>query len=330
MDFSDPEPPAPALVRADPVERFFAPQALSHVAERTRLALFFAVFLACHIALLALVLVYGFEDPPPAEQEIAVELVPPPEQQKPTPPPQQPPPSEQQPQKEAQKPPPEIDMTPAEDAPRAENKETVDRKAPDRETASQRVDTPAEQGTKGDSPDKPADARSTPAPAQGPVATRSAIERPDAETTDYAEPKPDATAERSASPERKPQAGADLPTIAQMMARLQPVPDYKISGAAPPLPVSGGTAKPNYLSMLHGLIMRRMREPSSLPSGAQGSIVIYIDTSGHILHAGVLQPSGSVGFDNAALSAVKDAAPFPPPPANMPPVRFTYCRKERC
>ena len=93
MVFSNPETLKPALVRADPVERFFAPQAMPRLAERTRAAIFFAGLLVCHIVLLSAVLFYGFKDPPPVEQEISVEVVPPPEQE----PPAQPPPRLPQP-----------------------------------------------------------------------------------------------------------------------------------------------------------------------------------------------------------------------------------------
>ena len=326
MDYSNPEPLEPALVRADPVERFFAPQVSSRVGERTRLVAFFAVFLACHLALLSAVLLYGFEDPPPPEQEIAVEVVPPPEQEPPAQPPPQPPPQpEPEPQKEAQKPPPpDLDMTPAADAPRTANQETVDRKAPDKETSSTRAAPPSEQGTKGETPDRPADARSTNAPAQGPLATQAAVERPDAETTDYAESKPDATAEKSASPERKPQTGSDMPTIAQMMARLEPVPDYKIAGAAKPSPMGGGTAKPNYLSIIFATVMPHFRRPPSAVRRSKGQIQFIIDTRGNLLHAGLVQPSGSPELDNAAMAALRASVPFPPPPSNLPSLTWTY------
>ncbi len=327
MDFSDPEPPSPALVRADPVERIFAPQTLSRFAERTRLTIFFAVFLAAHIGLLAFVLIYGFEDPPPPEQEIAVEIVPPPEQQQAEQPPPPPPPQpeqEQPKQEEAKKPPPDLDLTPAQDAPRAENKETVDRKAPDKETSVQRVAPPTEQGTKGDSQDKPSDARSTPAPVEGPLATRAAEEKPDAEATEYAEQKPDATAERSASPEQKPESGANIPTIAQMMARLEPVPDYKIAGAAKPSPLAGGTAKPNYLSIIFATVMPRFRRPTGVTKVSKGQIQFIIDTRGYLLHAGQILPSGSPALDSAAMAALRASVPFPPPPAGLPSLTWTY------
>lgn len=316
--------PAPSSVHADADERMLAPVGTPQsISERRRLAVLFGAFFALHVALLVLFFAtVGFDDPPLPEREIAVEVV-----QEPQPQPQPPPPEEQKPpekQQEAQKPPPpKLDMKPATDAPRAPNKETVDRDAPDEKTQAPQLAKQADPGTAGQPAETPAEEKSTPAPETGPATEKTAIDKPDAEAIERAEAKPEQM-ERFTSPQPKTQNGSSVPTIAQMMSRLDPVPDYKIAGAAPPAPVSGGTAKPNYLSILYGMVVPKYRAMRPPGKRAMGRIVIYIDTVGNILHMGVLQPSGSAAADNAALAAVRNAAPFPRPPAGLPAVTFTY------
>ena len=316
--------PAPAFVHADAEERMLAPADTPQRAlERRRLAVLFSAFLALHIGLLALFFAtVGHDDPVVPEQEIAVEVV-----QEP-PPPEPPPPAPEQPkpapEKEPEKqPPPKLDLKPATDAPRAPNKETVDRDAPDKETQAQQTAKPTDPGTAGKPAEQPAEAKSTMAQEVGPAVEKTMPDKPDAEPIERAEPKPEET-KNATSPEPKAQNGANVPTIAQMMARLEPIPDYKIAGAAAPAPVSGGTAKPNYLSILYGLIVPKYRSARPSVGKVAGKIVIYIDTVGNILHVGVLQPSGSQAVDAAALASVKRAAPFPAPPAGLPAVIWTY------
>ena len=106
------------------------------------------------------------------------------------------------------------------------------------------------------------------------------------------------------------------------MARMEPIPDYKLAGAAKDVPNATGTAKPNYLSILFGMIMPRFQRPPVRRS--PGKIVIYIDTIGHVLHQGVVVTSGVPELDNAAMAAVRRAAPFPAPPPGMPSVVWTF------
>ncbi len=316
--------PAPASVHADADERMLAPVGtLQGISERRRLAILFGAFFALHVALLALFFAtVGFEDPVLPEREIAVEVV-----QEPPPQPQPPPPEEQkqaEKQPEPQKPPPpKLDMKPATDAPRAPNKETVDRDAPDEKTQAPQLAKEADPGTAGQPAETPMEEKSTPAPETGPATDKTALDKPDAEAIERAETKPDQV-QRFTSPQQKTQNGASVPTIAQMMSRLEPVPDYKIAGAAPPSPVSGGTAKPSYLSILYGMVVPKYRVLRPPGKHTSGRLVIYIDTVGNILHMGVMQPSGSTAMDNAAMAAVRNAAPFPRPPAGLPAVTFTY------
>lgn len=319
MDYAQPDLTTPTLLRPDPVERLLAPvRVASHNGERWKVAAIVAGLLLCHVGLLALFFEeYGVDPVAAPEQEIAVEVVPPPEQAPPPPPPEPPPPEQKQ---EAQKP-PDLDMTPAQDSARKANKETVERPAPDQKTQAQTVAPPAEKGVEAKVQEKPADARTLDAPTPGPVLEKAADEKPDAEAIEHAERKPE-DLKRFASPEPKAQNGANVPTIAQMMARLEPIPDYKIAGAAKEVPNANGTAKPNYLSILHGMIVPRFQRPPVRRS--RGQIVIYIDTIGHVLHMGMISTSGVPELDAAAMAAVRRAAPFPSPPPGLPAVVWTF------
>ncbi|MFC2250169.1 energy transducer TonB [Labrys portucalensis] len=53
-----------------------------------------------------------------------------------------------------------------------------------------------------------------------------------------------------------------------------------------------------------------------LPS-AQVTVQFVLDRNGQVLSATVVQGSGKSEFDQAALDALKRAAPFPKPPANV-------------
>ena len=315
-------------IRADPGDRLLTRPRAQNWTERRQLAILFAVFLVFHVGLLGIVIaIYGIGDPIDPEQEIAVEVV----QQPPEPPSPEPPPPEQQAEKKPQeqpKPPPQLDMKPAYDAPRAPNDEKLDRDAPDKETATPNVAPPSEEAA-AKAQTKPSDApKATPAPDPGPQSERAALDKPDAEAIEKAEVKPDEP-KPSTSPEAAATPSAGTPLFMKALANLKPIPDYKFSGASKPAPVSGGNAKTSYLSILYGLIMPHMRVPSSLRGKAQGAVVIYIDTAGHVLHMGVVDPSGSVELDNAAIAAVREAGTFPPPPAGLPPVRFTYGTQQR-
>lgn len=318
--------PAPAFVHADADERMLAPAGtLQGISERRRLVVLFGAFFALHVALLALFFAtVGFDEPVTPEREIAVEVV-----QEPPPQPQLSPAEEKKPEPEPEKqqeaqqpPPPNLDMTPAKDAPRMANKETVDREAPDDKTQARQMAKPTTPGA-GKTTDAPTETKATPSPDVGPATEKTAPDQPEAETIERAEAKPE-TLQRFTSPENATRNGAPTQTMEQMMAQLQPVPDYKFAGAAMPHSIGSGTAKPNYLSILYSIIVPKFRKlrPSAKPGS--GQIAIVIDTAGNILHVGLVRPSGSVAVDNAALTALKQAAPFPRPPPGLPGITWTY------
>lgn len=322
---------------ADPAERLIAspPDGVSARARRSLAP--FALSLLVHVSALAILF---FEPSLTAEaqrdEEIPVEVVvepppapPPQETPEPQPEPEKPPPQEKQ------KPPQQKiveDEKPAFDAPRAPNEETVEREAPDQETRSERAAPPNDQkAAKPSSEQNPDPERQVATQAEAQAAPpKSEDEKADAEIIELAERKPEAPldekqgqVEVKASPEPK-----RTKSIADQIASLAPVPDFKIAGSSKPAPVSGGTAKTSYLSVLFGMIMRHMHIPPHVRGKAtpyQGVVAFYVDATGNLTHQAVYQSSGFPALDAAALAAVRRAAPFPPPPSgHSQGIQFHY------
>jgi protein TonB len=79
-------------------------------------------------------------------------------------------------------------------------------------------------------------------------------------------------------------------------------------------------ARQDYLLILRNLIAQYRRYP--LPArraGQEGVAVVRftLDPSGELLECEVLAASGMPLLDRAALSTVRNAAPFPPPPPEL-------------
>jgi TonB family protein len=308
-----------------PKERALEERAL---APRRRRFAPLALSLLVHAGVLALLLYEPalLLDTAPREEETAVEVVvePPPQPQPEEQPPEPEPEPEQQPKPKEKPPQQQIvdDEKPAFDAPRAPNNETVDREAPDQETKAERAAPPDRQVAAKPSPDKNPDPERQAATQSPPEAAAEKVDedKPDAEVVEKAEPKQEARLEEEqgqvevkASPEPK-----KLKSISDQIASLAPLPDYKVAGSSKPAPVSGGTAKTTYLSILFGMIMRHMHIPPEVrgkKAPNHGIVAFYVDERGNLVHQAVYRSSGFGSLDAAALAAVRRAAPFPPPPS---------------
>ncbi len=322
---SETSPITTPVLRAESDERLDLP---ARIQRRPFLFLFLACLLI-HLSILAFLIVVDKISMPAInpEQEISVEVVtepppPPPEQkaEQPPPPPEEKPPEPPPPEK---KPPPEppkekltLDEKPAFDAPRAENKEKLDREAPDNETRAQKLARPNDQTAPTPNPQvkqKPQQERA-PQPAQEPEATEPQEEdKRDAEVIEQA-PKPGPkTDKKPTKPDRKAVVGEQQKSIADMVASLAPVPNFQLGGAAKTAPISGGTAKPTYLSTVLGYI-KRQYHPTGAARTGDGIITFYVDPNGNLVHQALRQSSGSAALDQAALSALRRAGPFPPTP----------------
>jgi protein TonB len=330
---SGPEIPD-VILKADPAERLVAP------AERP--APFAVILAACfliHALVLALVFFMDFSGSgePTRAEEIPVEIVAelPPEQ-KPEPPatPLPPPPDLLTPPVVKEKPPPDKtqldDVQVAHDAPVSGNADLTHKGEPDQETKAPRVAPPPKLATPQPALEKPEQEKAS-APSQEKSAPSSAPAEPqkladdstDAEALDKAQPEPPAKPQ----PKQKQQASKNPPaqgqkgTVAQQLAALAQAPSYSVGSSAKSAPISGGTEKASYESLLMGLISHQLHLPPEARARHLihvGQIGLFVDELGNLTHQAVYRASGDPVLDAAWFAAVRRAAPFPAPPRGLP------------
>jgi TonB family protein len=307
----------------DPADRLFSLQPLRLAAAQRRFIAAFVFCLLVHAgAFYALLHEFGFVDPPAQGQEIPVEVViePPPQKEPAAPAPEQKKPEISN----------SLDLKPAIDAPRAANDEKIERTAPDDVSQAPRVEPSA-----GESAAAPAD--KAPSTAQEPVAQAKAepappapsTDKPDAEPVERAQTKPAIPSESTKSAAAKAQSDKEANSMAELLAGIKPLPDYKIGNVARTTPVAGGKAESTYLTILFGMIMPHMVVPPHLRDlRAEGVITFDLDGGGNLTYQTVARSSGYEDFDEAALAAVRQGGPFPMTPNGLPvTLRFTYTSK---
>jgi periplasmic protein TonB len=330
-----------AAIAAVAMERLFEPRLGGGVTPRPRFLAFVLVCLLLHLAILGFLL---WEDqkadfaPPPEENAVEVITEPPPP---PPPPPQEekkeepPPPEEkkQEQQKPPPPPPPPPEMEkPATDAPKLESKAKSELDSPEeqKEAKTPRNEKPTEKlAPKDEKPEALKDAKEEEGEDKDKPSPMKAIEdKPDAEVIERAEKTP--TEAPDAKDTKAAKKGQGL-TIAEMVAAMAPLPDYKLAAPPKTSPVGGGQAKTTYLTILYGLIMPHMRIPPrvrDIQMSSKGVVAFYIDEMGNLTHQAVYKTSGLPDLDAAALAAVRAAAPFPAPPRGLPhAMLFSYATK---
>lgn len=325
-----------AAFKADPSHRLTVP--LEHQGRRP-FALILAACLAAHALILAILF---FEDfsiarEPTLAEEIPVEIVaelPPERKADPIAKPLPPPPDLVTPPKVKEKPPPENtqldDVEVAHDAPVSGNAVQTHKGEPDKETAAPRVAPPPKLAAPRPAQEKPEQEKAA-TPSNEKVANLSppsepqklADVTPDAEALDKAQPEPTAKPQKKQAPRnnKSPTAEGKKITVAQQLAALSPAPNYSLGAAARAAPLSGGTEKASYESLLMGLITRQLRLPSELRARhliAVGQIGLFVDELGNLTHQALYHASGQPALDTAWMAAVRKAAPFPSPPRGLP------------
>lgn len=303
---------------------------------RPRFLMFLLLCLLAHLCVLAFLLLEDWRfsrEAPPIAEEVPVEVIaepPPPGQQQPPGPEPEKPPEEQ---KQQPKPPPPLeDEKPAFDAPEAESKTKSDVNAPEEKDLKTPKNAQEKDAPKDDKPQGMKDGEDEEGKAKAPEETKETLlkEKSDAEIIEQAAPekKPQENPDPN---EKGPVKKGEANSIADQLAALAPIPDYKLSAPRKFSPVGGGHAKTTYLTILYGLIMPHMHIPPRVRgSGAigRGAVVFYIDEMGNLTHQAVHQPSGAPDLDAAALAAVRRAAPFPAPPRGLPhSMIFSYATK---
>jgi periplasmic protein TonB len=321
--------PVDAALTADPSERLIVPRERR---ARTPSALILTACLAAHALLLTILLFEDFSvtSEPPRAEEIPVEIVAelPPEQKA-----LPPPPDLVNPPVVKEKPPPEKtqldDVEAAHDAPLSGNADQTHKGEPDQETKAPRVAPPPKLALPQPAQEKPEQEKAATAtkekaanPSPPAEPQKLADDTPDAEALDKAQPEPPAKQKKQA-----PQDSKSLPaqgkktTVAQQLAALSPAPNYSLGAAAKAAPVSGGTEKASYESLLMGLITRQLHLPPEVRAQhliAVGQIGLFVDELGNLTHQALYRASGEPALDTAWLEAVRRAAPFPAPPRGLP------------
>jgi protein TonB len=319
-----------AAFTADPSERLIVPRERQ---ARRPSALILAACVAAHALLLSILLFEDFSvaSEPTLAEEIPVEIVAelPPEQKA-----LPPPPDLVNPPVVKEKPPPEKtqldDVEVAHDAPVSGNNDQTHKGEPDKETKAPRVAPPPKLAAPQVAREKPEQEKTAP-PSKEKAANPSppaepqklADNTPDAEALDKAQPEAPAKPQKKQAPQdsKSPPAQGKKTTVAQQLAALSPAPNYSIGAAAKAAPISGGTEKASYESLLMGLITRQLHLPPELRARhliSVGQIGLFVDEMGNLTHQAVYRASGEPALDTAWLAAVRRAAPFPAPPRGLP------------
>ncbi|MCX7898846.1 MAG: TonB family protein [Methylocystis sp.] len=329
-----------AAFAAAAMERLFEPRGRG-LRPRPRFLAFLLLCLFLHIVVFAFLLWQdrrSILDMPPIEEEIPVEVVtePPPQPKPEEPPPPEPEKPPEQKQQERQKPPPPPPAQeyekPAFDAPKAESKtkSEVDADKQQEKLTTPRVAPPTEKtAPKDEKPEGLKDATEEEGKAEKPDEAAKAVEdKPDAEIIEKAEPK-EKPLDKPEAKNQGPAKKGEGNTIAEQVARLEPLPSYELAAPPKPSPVGGGQAKTTYLTILYGLIMPHMQIPPHVRGmQAKGVVAFYVDEMGNLVHQAVYRSSGAPELDAAAIMAVRRAAPFPPPPRGLPhSMLFTYATR---
>jgi protein TonB len=319
-----------AAFTADPSERLIVPRERQ---ARRPSALILAACVAAHALLLIILLFEDFSiaSEPTRAEEIPVEIVAelPPEQKA-----LPPPPDLVNPPVVKEKPPPEKvhldDVEVAHDAPLSGNSDQTHKGEPDKETKAPRVAPPPKLAAPRPAQEKPEQEKAATAsnekaanPSPPAEPQKLADDTPDAEALDKAQPEPPAKPQKKQAPQdsKSPPAQGKKTTVAQQLAALSPAPNYSIGAAAKAAPISGGTEKASYESLLMGLISRQVHLPSEVRAQhliSVGQIGLFVDEMGNLTHQAVYRASGNPALDTAWLAAVRHAAPFPAPPRGLP------------
>jgi protein TonB len=307
--------------RADSAERLLQPQRAASRPNR-----YLAPFGACLIyaILLAPVLLDDLLRPQaaPALQEIPVEVVvePPPKETPPEPPKTQPdPPPEQK----------ALDLSPADDAPRAANNEKVNIEDPKNEAKA----PPTVQPNDSPSPNpntetaKPAISERDPQPqpnAPEPSLGKAAETAPQGEMS-AGKSEEDERAAADAQPEAPARPGSNrLPFFASAEGL-----DFGAMTTA--RSIAEGKAEATYTSVSVGMILARLHPKADGKDAPRTPVKVSfsLDRKGNVIKRTIVQSSGSRAVDRAAFEAVGQASPFPRPPNGEPvDLTFTYYPSE--
>jgi TonB family protein len=303
--------PSDTNFKANPAERLAPPQTLAPAARAGRYLAPFSVG-AVYAILLSLLFFENRLDPPVAPQAITmpIEIV--------TEPPPQEAVDNSQPDSSA-----DLEK-PATDAPRTTNSDKSEVKPPDDPakappSATKPSEADHKEGQAAGSPQQGEPQSEDGAPPPAP-------DKP-AEVT-----RPAAEVDREKAEQQQAQANAQTQTeksgdsALNSFTMVEPTPEFDFGSLFRQSPVGGGAADTTYLSILYGTIVPHMHAPVSAHGNwprLEGMLVFSVDRKGNLVQRRIARRSGSPDLDAAALQALVEASPFPPPPKGAP-LRFTF------
>jgi protein TonB len=209
------------------------------------------------------------------------------------------------------------DVNPAFDAPKTATNETHENREHDKES---NIPTPAAaQPAAAPPPEQDLNAKIDEEAHPAVEEKKPVIDKPDAEALDKAKP------DKPTPPQPKKEATRtkDVPkqtkgtSMAKVFSELSSVPNFSVAMAARPTPIGGGTERAAYTSVLYGLIMAKQQKPPGFDSRHLDLEVVIgfaVDELGNMVHQQLYHTSGYPDVDNAAMNALRRAAPFPAPP----------------
>jgi len=286
------------------------------------------------------------EEPPQEPVQETAEEKPeekPPEQaqaQEKAPEPPPPPPAEQQePEKAEAPPPPPEDLKPVSDFARVTEKEIENKTAGGPSVAAREEPAPIAQAeppkeleqSKVEQKPLPEPLKPEPAQPRTPVA-----QAPDpSPAPDALPPEPEgllAGAEappvetpqpQEAAPEEAPAPASTQPEnpIAKRFAFFEPLPQMEFDAGVKSSRSPGGTAPANYNSTLYGMIVPLIRFPPGaqhIPRRGAAAVGFVVDGRGRLAGISIVKASGVPSIDLAVVAAIRQAAPYPPPPYGTP------------
>jgi len=294
--------PLDTSFKADPAERLAPPRTPASAGKVGPYLAPLSVG-AVYAILLLLLFVQNRLDPAPAPTATAtpVEIVvePPPQETADTPPPETPPVLEK----------------PATDAPRSADSDKPDVKSPDEAAKAAppppKPSEPAQEAGQAAGPTQqgepqPKDNASEPAPDKA-----AEVTRPAADLNREKEEQQQARADADTQTEKPGKSSLDE------LPMFEPAPEFDFGSLFRQTPVGGGKADATYLSILYGSIAPHMHPPASANGNwprLEGMLIFSVDRRGNLVQRRVAQRSGSADLDAAAMAALTEAAPFPPPP----------------
>jgi len=125
------------------------------------------------------------------------------------------------------------------------------------------------------------------------------------------------------SPIEEPPALEETPAVTtpDPMPEVEPAPVAEVAPEPTPVPerpaLTAADIRDDYLRRFNAQVERHKQYPKQARRmGRQGRVVmlIQLDSDGQLINLQIVQSSGHLALDTAATQAVKDAAPFPPPP----------------